>query len=83
MASMLSRSLIFTKYAQCVRHDALVLNKAFSTTGCHLQQKPPGQKKTYVRDKPHMNIGTIGQYVFSQYLSDVNNVCVPVIMFFM
>jgi DNA replication protein DnaC len=52
--------LIFTKYAQCVRHDALVLNKAFSTTGCHLQQKPPGQKKTYVRDKPHMNIGTIG-----------------------
>jgi len=60
MASMLSRSLIFTKYAQCVRHDALVFNKAFSTTGCHLQQKPPGQKKTYVRDKPHMNIGTIG-----------------------
>lgn len=56
---MLSR-LIFKKYAQCVRHEALVLNKAFSTTACHRQQKTPGQKKTYVRDKPHMNIGTIG-----------------------
>lgn len=56
---MLSR-LILKKYAQCVRHEALVLNKAFSTTACHRQQKTPGQKKTYVRDKPHMNIGTIG-----------------------
>ena len=34
--------------------------RCFSQSSVHGAAPPPAGKKTYVRDKPHINIGTIG-----------------------
>ncbi|XP_071133292.1 elongation factor Tu-like [Mytilus edulis] len=59
---MLSRMFYGTQ-VQCLRNELFHAHKrALSLTATCRAQPPtkPGQKKTYLRDKPHMNVGTIG-----------------------
>jgi len=45
-------------YFSCLQHQ---IKCGISTTHCLLGPPPKaGGKKTYVRDKPHLNVGTIG-----------------------
>ena len=52
--------LVFSKYAFIIIIYPIQVRSLCTSRVFYAGPLPPGAKKTFVRNKPHMNIGTIG-----------------------